>query len=306
MVGTLGAQGVTVNVPHRGDDCEVRHLKLCGDLGRVSGYPYSPRNEDSIRRAIEGCDVVINLIGKDYETKHVLPWWVNFTYEDMNSRIPRKLAEISQEMGVHQFIHVSALAASHDSASEWARTKAQGEDAVRKEFPGATIIRPADMFGDEDRLLNKYATMARALPYFVFSNDGTPLKQPVHSNDVAEAIVKTIQNPDAINQTYELAGPSVMTTKEVVEFVFQQIKRPPVVLDLPPLFLQALAFGMELGPKPTLTRDKIALDLQDIVLNSDSSAATFEDLGIKPSGMEHVSIRFLHQYRMGGHFLETS
>jgi len=306
VVAMLGAQGISVNIPHRGDYQEMAHLKLTGDLGRVSGYPYCPRNEDSVRRAIDGCDVVINLIGKDFDTHHVLPWWVNYTNEDQHARIPRMIAEISQEMGVHQFIHVSALAASKDSPSEWARTKAVGEDAVRKSFPGATIIRPADIFGDEDRFLNKYATMARALPYFIMTNDGNSLKQPVHSNDVAAAIVKTIQNTDSINQTYDLAGPSVMSTKEVVEFVFQQIRRPPVVVDLPPLFLQGLAFAMEMGPNPTMTRDKIKLDSADIILRSDSGNATFEDLGIEPSGMENISIRFLHQYRMGGHFLETS
>ena len=48
------------------------------------------------------------------------------------------------------------------------------------------------------------------------------------------------------------------------------------------------------------------LDSQDIVIADDSKALKFEDLGITPSGMEHISIRFLHQYRMGGHFLETS
>jgi NADH dehydrogenase (ubiquinone) 1 alpha subcomplex subunit 9 len=46
------------------------------------------------------------------------------------------------------------MAADADSKSTWARTKAQGELEVRREFPDATIVRPGKMFGDEDRLLN--------------------------------------------------------------------------------------------------------------------------------------------------------
>lgn len=255
---------------------------------------------------MEGCDVVINLIGKDFETKHVLPWWTNYTFEEVNAQIPQNLARTAKDCGVRQFIHVSALAASETSPSTWARTKFAGEANVRREFDGATIVRPADVFGDEDRFLNTYASMARALPRFLLNNDGVPLKQPVWSNDVANAIHAMIQNPEAIGQTYELAGPDVMSTKEVVEFVFQQIRRPPVVLDLPPLFLHGLAKLSELTPNPSLTTDKLRLDSQDIVLDPTSSARTFEDLGMKPSGMEHISIRFLHQYRMGGHFLETA
>jgi NADH dehydrogenase (ubiquinone) 1 alpha subcomplex subunit 9 len=44
---------------------EWRHLKVAGDLGIVAPVNYSPRDTDSIRRAIAGSDVVINLIGKD-------------------------------------------------------------------------------------------------------------------------------------------------------------------------------------------------------------------------------------------------
>ena len=305
-MASLAQIGAQVNIPHRGDEMDVRHLNLTGDLGRVINYPFSPRHEGSIKRAMEGCDVVINLIGKDYDTKHVLPWWVNYDQDEVNVEIPNRLARSAKECGVRQFIHVSALAASKDSPSDWARTKALGEEEVKRSFPGATIVRPADVFGDEDRFLNTYASMARALPRFLLNNDGTPLKQPVWCNDVANAIHAMVQNPDAIDQTYELAGPDVMSTKEVVEFVFQQIRRPPEVVDLPPLFLHGLATLMEFGPSPKMTRDKLKLDSQDIILRSDSNAATFEDLGITPSGMEHISIRFLHQYRLGGHFLETS
>jgi len=61
--------------------------------------------------------------------------------------------------GVTNFIHVSALAADAFSLSEWARTKSDGEAAVRAEAPGATIVRPADVFGPEDRFLCWIARM---------------------------------------------------------------------------------------------------------------------------------------------------
>ena len=211
-MASLAQIGTQVNIPHRGDEMDVRHLNLTGDLGRVINYPFSPRHEGSIKRAMEGCDVVINLIGKDYDTKHVLPWWVNYDQDEVNVEIPNRLARSAKECGVRQFIHVSALAASKDSPSDWARTKALGEEEVRRSFPGATIVRPADVFGDEDRFLNTYASMARALPRFLLNNDGTSLKQPVWCNDVANAIHAMVQNPDAIDQTYELAGPDVMST----------------------------------------------------------------------------------------------
>jgi len=60
----LSGAGVQCIIPYRGDDMEWRHLKVGGELGVVVPVPFSPRNEDSMRRCIEGSDIVINLCGK--------------------------------------------------------------------------------------------------------------------------------------------------------------------------------------------------------------------------------------------------
>ena len=70
----------------------------------------------------------------------------------------KSIAHIAQESGVSKFIHVSHLNASLDSTSEFYRTKAEGEIAVKEAFTDATIVRPSVMFGYEDRLLNNMAS----------------------------------------------------------------------------------------------------------------------------------------------------
>ena len=159
VVNLLGKTGHTCIIPFRGDDQEVRHLQLMGDYGRIQRHPFSPNDDDSMREAIAKSDIVINLIGKYYETTHILPWWKNHTYHDVNVRIPRRIAELCKEEGVQRLVHVSALAASETSESIWSRTKFDGETAVRSAFPDATVIRPSIMFGVEDRFLNLMAQM---------------------------------------------------------------------------------------------------------------------------------------------------
>lgn len=53
---------------YRGDDYDVRHLKLAGDLGQVVFCHYNLRDEESIRRAVKHSNVVINLVGRDFRT----------------------------------------------------------------------------------------------------------------------------------------------------------------------------------------------------------------------------------------------
>jgi NADH dehydrogenase (ubiquinone) 1 alpha subcomplex subunit 9 len=140
---------------------------VCVFFAQAGFYLYSPRDDESIAKIIEDADVVVNMIGKRYETKHMFPTnekgqldftfgsRVNFSFKEVNVDIASKIARIAAETpSVKQLVHVSALAANPDSTSEWARTKYEGEMAVKEIFPEATIIRPATLFGVEDRFLN--------------------------------------------------------------------------------------------------------------------------------------------------------
>ena len=49
---------------NRGDDMEMRHLKVNYDLGRTRFVFYSPRDTESIKEVISDADVVVNIIGK--------------------------------------------------------------------------------------------------------------------------------------------------------------------------------------------------------------------------------------------------
>lgn len=92
-------------LPYRGDVYDVFPLKLVGDLGQVLFHPFNLTDEESIRQAVKYSNVVINLIGRDWETK-------NYTFDDVHVKGARRLARISREMGVERFIHISALNAT--------------------------------------------------------------------------------------------------------------------------------------------------------------------------------------------------
>lgn len=78
---------------------------------------------------------------------------------DANVEGAARIAKVCKELGIGRFIHASALRASKDAPSEWSRTKYYGELEVLREYPLATIIRPATIFGVYDRLLNGIGRM---------------------------------------------------------------------------------------------------------------------------------------------------
>jgi len=223
---------------------EWRHLKPLGDYGQIVPVPFDPHNEDSIRRAIGDSDVVVNLMGKDFETAHFLPWMTNWSYEQVNIDLAERVARIAVEHGASVMVHTSALAANPRSRSRWAASKGHGERAVRSVCPGATIVRPAHIFGPEDRFLNMFARMHQLLPRVPLVDGGERRTQPLWVGDFALALKEItlvragwglallcppcawqltpcfpcVQSEDpevCLGQTYDLAGPDEYTYREV-------------------------------------------------------------------------------------------
>lgn len=81
----------------------------------------------------------------------------NFKFNDVHVKGAKAIAEISEAAGVSRLVHVSHLNADPNSKSAFLRSKAEGEEAVKKAYEGATIVRPGPMYGHEDRLLNQMA-----------------------------------------------------------------------------------------------------------------------------------------------------
>lgn len=151
-------------VATQGDDMSWRHLKPLADYGKMSPAYIHLKDESSLRTAIAGSDVVVNLIGKHYETKHYVPLIVNASFEDVHVKGAETIARIAREEDVKHFVHLSSIAASPASSSLWAQTKAKGEELVAQQFPGAVIMKANRIYGEEDRLLNSFATQAKVFP----------------------------------------------------------------------------------------------------------------------------------------------
>ncbi len=103
----------------------------------------------------------------------------NFDLEDVHVEGPERIAEAVAKYDVDRFIHVSSYNANKDSPSEFFRTKARGEEVVRSIFPETTIVRPAPVFGFEDRLLHSLARISN----MITSNHMQQRFSPIHVSD---------------------------------------------------------------------------------------------------------------------------
>lgn len=296
VINRLGKIGTRLVVPHRDSDYDVGRLKLSTDLGMMRLPQTSIRKLEDIEAAVDGCNVVINLLGRHIESSR-------WSFQDVNATFPSVLAQLCADKGVERFVHVSALGAYMDSPSAFSRSKAIGEELVREAFPKATILRPATMFGDEDKFLNRIAKLSQLLPIYPLVNAATTKQQPVYMDDVADAVVRSAIDETAVGKTFDLAGPKVYTNAELVDYVFKVIKEESNAVNLPQPVAYGIASAFGMLPNPWISLDGLRRQSVDLVMPEGASG--FEDLGInKLTAVEEVAERYLVRFRKMSVFVE--
>ncbi|XP_062079602.1 NADH dehydrogenase [ubiquinone] 1 alpha subcomplex subunit 9, mitochondrial [Humulus lupulus] len=302
VVQQLAKMGSQVLVPFRGSEDSHRHLKLMGDLGQIVPMKYDPRDESSVKAVMAKANVVVNLIGKDYETR-------NYSFEEVNHFMAEQLATIAKEHGgIARFLQVSCLGASASSPSRMLRAKAAAEEAVMREMPEATILKSAALVGTEDRLLNRWAEFAKKYSFLPLIGGGSTKIQPVYVVDVAAAIIAALKDDGtSMGKVYELGGPDIFTVHELAELMFETIREYPRYVSLPVPIAKAMAMPREILlkkvpfplPNPEIFNlDQIIAQTSDTVVSE--NALTFNDLGLMPHKLKGYPIEFLTCYRKGG------
>jgi uncharacterized protein YbjT (DUF2867 family) len=270
---------------------EARFLKPMGDVGQIAPIDVSLADEAGLAAALQGSSAVISCVG-------ILCERGRQRFQLLHVDGPARIARLAAAAGAKHFVHVSALSANAQSASAYARSKAEGEAAVKAAFPAATIVRPSLVFGPEDDFFNRFAALARVSPALPLVGGGATRFQPVYVGDVADAVVAALERPDAAGKTYELGGPAVLSFRELMALMTHEIQRRRWLLPMPWGLASLAAVFMQFMPKPILTPDQVKLLRTDTVVSP--GAPGLRDLGITPTALELVLPTYLNRFRRGG------
>ena len=289
VVKRLAAQGHIVRVAGRNTEA-AKPLMTMGRVGQVVPLYVSLGNQAAVERAVEGADMVVNLVG-------ILAEQRAGDFQRIQADGPAQIARAAAAAGVVRMVQVSAIGADASSPSMYARTKAAGEAGVRASLPGATILRPSLVFGAEDQFFNRFGAMAMTLPVMPVIQ-GDSKFQPVYVGDVADAVVAGLMRPDTMGQIYELGGPRVWTFRELLAWILHETRRNRPLIDIPMGLARIQARLGELLPSKPLTRDQLLMLGRDNVVSAGMRGLS--DLGITPTPVELIVPGYLDRYRAGG------
>lgn len=272
------------------------YLQPLGRVGQVHTVQANIRNPASIKAAMRDASIVVNLVG-------ILAEGGKQSFDAVQAAGAGAIAQAAAEIGA-RLVHVSAIGADANSESAYGRAKAAGEANVLAAVPSASILRPSLVFGPEDSLTNRFASLARMAPVMPVFGAETKM-QPVFVGDVAEAVADAAEGKTKPGAVYELGGPEVLTMQEIVEIVLKTIERERMILPVPMAIAKLKSYFLQFAPGDfKLTPDQVAMLKVDNVVSDAAKAAglTLEGLGIAPDSLEAVAPQYLWRFRTTGQF----
>ncbi len=306
VVRALAKRGYRIRVAVRRPDL-ANFLQPLGNVGQIHAVQANLRFPASVDHAVKGSDAVVNLVG-------ILAESGRQRFNAVQANGAKSIAQATARHGISCLVHVSAIGADAESPSLYARTKAAGEAAVRAAVGEAIILRPSIVFGPEDDFFNRFAALARVMPFLPLIGGGQTKFQPVFVGDVAEAVAKAVDGTLKNGTTYELGGPEVKTFRELMEITLKVINRKRVLLPLPfPVArLQAgvfetidkVTFGLLLPSALRLTRDQVTLLERHNIVSDEAkkNGLTLEGMGIEGETVEAIVPSYLYRFRKAGQF----
>jgi uncharacterized protein YbjT (DUF2867 family) len=225
----------------------------------------------SLRRAVEGAEVVIHLVsirqGSDEDFRRVM------------EEGTRDLVAAAKDAGIRRFVLMSALGTSEETRElvPYYRSKWAMEQAVLGSGIEHVIFRPSFVFGRDGGILPTFRRLARVAPVTPIIGSGRQRIQPIWVEDVAAYFAAGVDKPEAANRTFELGGPDAVTWNEFWQRLKRALgqRRPSMHVPMRLMRLNALVTERLPGNIP-LTQDLLTmLELGDNVTTNDDAVQTF-------------------------------
>ena len=280
-------EGARVRVAQR-NPRQAYFLQPLGQVGQVDFVAADVAKPDSLEAALGGANAAVNLVAV-----------MGRGMQAINVDGAANVARAAAAAGLGSLVHVSAIGANPAGPSDYARSKGEGETAVKAAFPGSTIVRPSLVFGPEDQLTNRFANLLALLPFYPVIAPATRF-QPVYVRDLGKAIALAALDPATHGgKTYEIGGPDVLTMRELTAQIAALACQRTELVDMPDFAAAGLA---RLGflPGAPLTWDQWLMLRQDNVCAKKSRG--LDDFRIEPTPIDAVAGEWLGRFREGGRF----
>ena len=250
-------------------------------------------NIEKINNLLEECSICINLIGILFEKRK------NY-FKNIHTDFPDLLSKLSAEKNIEKLIHISSLGVEKSLDSNYAISKLEGENKVKKNFDRVVVLKPSIVYSVDDNFTTNFMTLLNRLPIMPLYYEGKTKFTPIHVTDLAEIIFNVVEGKTN-EQTIECVGPEILSFKEIILKLLKTIDKKKLLIPLPITIAKITAKIFEIMPNPLITLDQIKLLKYDNIPSG--KYKTNFDLGLRSSRFFDEEIKkYSFNWREGGQY----
>jgi uncharacterized protein YbjT (DUF2867 family) len=233
------------------------------------------------RQALRGARTVVHLAASARDQPHA-------TIEELAGLATWRLLRAAEQAGVDHFVFFSALGASPSHHSRLHRAKAIAEQAVEAADLRTTTFAPSLVYSPGDRRLARLEHLAW-LPAVPLAGRGRARTQPIWADDVADCVIAALDQPPAgPHRRYELAGPDVLSHRQIAELALRAARRRRRLVPVPAPLLRPLLRAYEALAGPTAMATWDEAEMLGVTMRTPRSTADAEALGVHPRSLAAV------------------
>jgi NADH dehydrogenase len=276
IVDRLTREGTTVRVAARHPE-RAQHVGAAAGSVRTIPVAADIRDHETVGAAVAGAAAVVNAVSAYVERGGI-------TYAAVHTEGAATVAKACGRHNVDRLVHISGIGADPVSRAPYIRARGEGEQAVQRAFPRATILRPSVMFAPDDEFLNALARIARSTPVIPLIGGGGTKLQPIHASDVAAAVDVCLHDATACGRIYELGGPESYTLREIFDMILARIGRRRLFVPIPFALAGPLARLAEILPEAPLSLAQVDLLKHDNLPSPQMGGVA--ELGLTPRSLK--------------------
>jgi len=212
------------------------------------------RKPESLRGAFDGIDAVVHTVAVPTERKQ--------KFAEVNVAGVAHVVAEARRGGVRRLVHMGALRADPASRYPYLRSKGQGEALVTGSGIAHVVLQPSLLFGEGDDFFPRLA-FSLIFPVVPVPGDGKARFQPVHVDDIAQALVAAVERRE-ISGVHEIGGAEPVTYDEMLAETMRATgkRRPILHVPVPLMKPPAVVMGLVMADPPVTVAqlDLLAVD----------------------------------------------
>jgi uncharacterized protein YbjT (DUF2867 family) len=176
-------------------------------------------NLKDAEHALEGASIAIYLVHSMMPSARL----TQATFEDLDLLCADNFGRAAANAGVKQIVYLSGLLPQHGGLSKHLQSRQEVERALGLYGCPTTTIRAGLILGGGGSSFEMLVRLVERLPAMACPGWTKTRTQPVAIEDVVKLVAFATGNPACMNQTYDIGAPDIVTYRELLELVAQQL-----------------------------------------------------------------------------------